>query len=190
MIKINGYTEEEVTGLIDYIKTGKEEGKTLSYLFEQYGKEHGRAKGSVRNYYYHLLKCRDNERVNKILEGSDLTVGEIRQFTEEETETLLNDILTERSKGVSVRRAISTISGGDEKLMLRMQNKYRNLLKKQPQRVAEAARRAGVPEEKSFLQRKLEKEIDELYTRIAFDLRAENARLREEIARLREEKGE
>ena len=38
MNKINGYTEEEATGLIEYIYSGKNAGKTLSYLFETYGK--------------------------------------------------------------------------------------------------------------------------------------------------------
>ena len=35
MNKINGYTEEEATGLIEYIYAGKNAGKTLSYLFEK-----------------------------------------------------------------------------------------------------------------------------------------------------------
>ena len=38
MNKINGYTEEEATGLIEYIYSGKNARKTLSYLFETYGK--------------------------------------------------------------------------------------------------------------------------------------------------------
>lgn len=190
MNKINGYTEEEATGLIDYIKTGKGEGKTLSYLFETYGKEHGRAKGSVRNYYYQLLKSRNDERISRLLEGTGLQAGSIRPFSEEETEQLLDCILKERRKGVSVRRAIINASGGDERLMLRMQNKYRNLVKKQPERVAEAARKAGIPEEKTFLQRRLEREIDELYARLAIDLRRENERLRQELEKLRSEKGE
>ena len=66
-----------------------------------------------------------------------------------------------------------------------MQNKYRNLLKKQPERVAKAAKEAGIPEEKTFLQRKLEREIDALYSRLAIDLRKENARLRAELENLR-----
>lgn len=190
MNKINGYTEEEATGLIEYIYTGKNAGKTLSYLFETYGKEHSRAKGSVRNYYYALLRQRGDDRVDKILEGKDLRAGEIRPFTEEETDELLRAVLTEKSKGVSVRRAIMNVSAGDERLMLRMQNKYRNLLKKQPERVAKAAKEAGIPEEKTFLQRKLEREIDALYTRLAMDLRKENAQLRAELEKLRSERGE
>ncbi len=190
MNKINGYTEEEATGLIEYIYTGKNAGKTLSYLFETYGKEHSRAKGSVRNYYYAFLKKREDSRVKRILEGKDLSAGEIKPFTEEETDEMLKKVLAERKKGVSVRRAIINVSGGDEKLMLRMQNKYRNLLKKQPERVARAAQEAGIPEEKSFLQRKLEREIDALYSRLAIDLRKENDRLRAELEKLRSGKEE
>ena len=185
MNKINGYTEEEANDLIEYIFAGKNEGKTLSYLFETYGKEHSRAKGSVRNYYYAFLKKKDDENVQKILAGKELSAGEIRPFTEEETDEMLRKVLAEKSKGLSVRRAIMNVSKGDEKLMLRMQNKYRNLLKKQPERVERAARAAGIPEEKTFLQRKLEREINALYSRLAVDLRRENARLREELEKLR-----
>ena len=103
---------------------------------------------------------------------------------------MLKKVLTEKSKGMSVRRAIRNVSAGDEKLMLRMQNKYRNLLKKQPERVRRAAEEAGVVEEKSFLQRKLEREIDALYERIASDLREENARLKAELEKLRSGGGE
>ena len=82
------------------------------------------------------------------------------------------------------------VSEGDERLMLRMQNKYRNLLKKQPERVEKAAREAGLPEEKSFLQRKLEKEIDLLYSRLAMNLRRENEELKAELEKLRKGQGE
>lgn len=190
MTKINGYTEEEATGLIEYIYEGRHAGKTLSYLFETYGKQHGRAKGSVRNYYYTLLKSTDDRRVQKLLEGKDLHAGRIRPFSEEETDAMLRAILTERSKGISVRKAIMHVAGGDARLMLRMQNKYRNLVRKQPERIEKIAREVGLPEEKTFLQRKLEWEIDALYARLAVGLRQENERLRAELEKLRSERKE
>ena len=144
----------------------------------------------MRNYYYAFLKKQEDSRVKRILEGKNLAAGEIKPFTEEETDEMLKKILAERKKGYSVRRAIINVCGGDERLMLRMQNKYRNLLKKQPERVEKAARDAGIPEEKSFLQRKLEREIDALYSRLAIDLRRENERLKAELEKLRNEKGE
>ena len=140
MNKINGYTEEEAKTLIEFIKEGKRKGKTLTYLFETYGLEHGRAKGSVRNYYYALMKNeKKDERIVHLLDGSELSVEKIREFTEEERDEALKSILAEKSKGISVRRAIFNLSGGDDKLMLRLQNKYRNTLKKEPSRLAAIA---------------------------------------------------
>lgn len=190
MNKINGYTEEEATGLIEYICTGRNAGKTLSYLFENYGREHSRAKGSVRNYYYSLLKSRSDARVERLLAGKGLQAGSIRPFTEEETDELIRKILLEKSKGTSVRRAIANLAAGDEKQMLRMQNKYRNLLKKQPERIARIAKEEGLEEPVEFLQRKVEREIDALYSRIALDLRRENEYLRAELEKIRRERGE
>lgn len=204
MTKINGYTEEEAKTLVEYIKDGKRKGKTLTYLFATYGLEHGRAKGSVRNYYYALMKNeRKDERIVRLLDGSELAVEKIKEFTPEEADEVLRSILKEKSKGISVRRAIFNLSGGDDKLMLRLQNKYRNTLKKQPQMLAEMAKEMGLPEEaerltapkksektlvdKDYLRRRLENEINALYDRLAQGLKEENERLREENARLKGE---
>ena len=148
MNKINGYTEEEAKRLVEYIKDGKRAGKTLTKLFASYGVENGRARGSVRNYYYALMKNRKgDERIVKLLDGSSLKVEQIREFTEEETDLALKNILMEKSKGLSVRKAIANLSQGDDKLMLRLQNKYRNVLKKQPERLEKIAEGMGLNEE-------------------------------------------
>lgn len=205
MNKINGYTEEEAKSLVEFIKEGKNKGKTLTYLFETYGAARGRAKGSVRNYYYALMKNeKRDERIVKLLDGSKLSVEKIREFTEEETDKAIRSILAEKSKGFSVRRAIFNLSKGDDKLMLRLQNKYRNTLKKNPKKIADLALEMGLQEEaealnsrtvgektklpdREFLRRRLENEINSLYDRLAQSLKTENERLRAENARLREE---
>lgn len=205
MNKINGYTEEEAKNLVEYIKEGKRKGKTLTYLFETYGAKHGRAKGSVRNYYYALMKNeKGDERIVRLLDGSRLSVEKIREFTDEEADAAIRSILLEKSKGMSVRRAIFNLSGGDDKLMLRLQNKYRNTLKKCPEKIVEIAADLGLGEEttrelkdksvaqrqkmspdKEFLRRRLENEINALYDRLAQALKAENERLRSENAALK-----
>ena len=205
MNKINGYTEEEAKSLVEFIKAGKQKGKTLTYLFETYGLQNGRAKGSVRNYYYTLMKNeKGDERIVKLLDGTELSVEKIREFTEEETDEVLRSILAEKSKGMSVRRAIFNLSGGDDKMMLRLQNKYRNTLKKTPERIAEIAMELGLNEEaenvrkggkskaekkvlpdRDFLRRRLENEINALYDRLAQALKAENERLRMENEHLK-----
>ncbi|MGN1052377.1 MAG: hypothetical protein ACI4SH_03195 [Candidatus Scatosoma sp.] len=214
--KINGYTKEEAKNLVEYIWTGKKAGKTLTALFKSYGDEHGRARGSVRNYYYALMRnAKSDERVMKLLDGKDLAVEKIREFTEEETHEALKSILAEKSKGVSVRRAILNIAGEDQKKMLRLQNKYRNVLKKQPEKILQAEKELGIKTSRSaalsaanraakhaeargnktangnaapcgeFLKRRLEREINALYERIAGALREENQRLRVENERLK-----
>lgn len=198
MSKINGYTEEEAKSLIGYITEGKQKGKTLSYLFESYALSRGRAKGSVRNYYYALMKNeKADERIVKLLNGTELSVEKIREFTPQETDEAIRSILKEKSKGLSVRKAIFRIAGGDDKLTLRLQNKYRNTLKKEPERIKRIADELGVefavkPSEKrpqntdkEFLRRRLEKEINGLYDRLASALKQENERLRAENEKLR-----
>ena len=206
MGKINGYTEEEARHLVEFIKEGKSKGKTLSYLFASYGQQRGRAKGSVRNYYYALMKnAQEDERIVQLLDGSRLSVEKIREFTEEETDQTIRSILAEKSKGLSVRRAIFNLSEGDDKLTLRLQNKYRNVLKKQPERIVKIAQELGLSEEvetlqrrqsgykdncllpdKNFLRRRLENEINTLYERLAESLKAENERLKEENRKWKE----
>jgi hypothetical protein len=198
MSKINGYTEEEAKSLIGYITEGRQKGKTLSYLFESYALSRGRAKGSVRNYYYALMKNeKADERIVKLLDGTELSVEKIREFTPQETDEAIRSILKEKSKGLSVRKAIFRIAGGDDKLTLRLQNKYRNTLKKEPERIKKIADELGVefavksPEkrpqntDKEFLRRRLEKEINGLYDRLASALKQENERLRAENEKLR-----
>ena len=184
MNKINGYTEDEARAFVQYMYAGKRAGRTLSALFEGYAKKSGRAKGSVRNYYYALLRRSGSAKVRKLLRGTDLKAEPIRAFTEEETDRVLRAILTEKSKGISVRRAVLNLAGGDDKLMLRYQNKYRNVLTKQPERIKKLMRECGISEED---KEKVEKEIDGLYDRLAASLREENSRLRQQLEELTRE---
>ena len=209
MAKINGYTEEEAKKLIEFVSDGKRKGKTLTYLFESYGQAHGRAKGSVRNYYYALMKnAKGDERIVRLLDGKSLSVEKIKEFTEEETRAAIRSILAEKSKGVSIRKAICNLAQGDDKLMLRLQNKYRNTLKKQPDTIRQIAKELGVEVGQigsryglktktsvkqgdtavrfdDGLRRRLENEINALYDRLAKSLKEENERLREENAKLK-----
>lgn len=211
MVKINGYTEEEAKRLIEFVSDGKQKGKTLTYLFETYGKEHGRAKGSVRNYYYALMKnSKGDERIVELLDGKKLSVEKIQEFTQEEMENAIRSILAEKSKGISIRKAICNLAKGDDKMMLRLQNKYRNTLKKQPETIQKIAveigvemdgigGRYGLKKKKPFenahetarfddeLRRRLENEINSLCDRLAKSLKEENERLRAENAKLKAE---
>lgn len=186
MNKINGYTEDEAKSLVRFICEGRSAGRTLSGIFEDYAKRTNRAKGSVRNYYYALLRSCQDERVKNLLKGSGLKAEKIMQFSEEETDKMLTAILVEKSKGVSVRRAVLNLSGGDDKLMLRYQNKYRNVLSKQPERIEKLMKQCGIATGDDT-KRRLEEEINGLYDRLAGSLRQENARLTAIVKKLSDE---
>ena len=178
MNKINGYTEDEVKSLVDFVSAGKRAGKTLSGLFASYAQKTGRAKGSVRNCYYALLRNTGDKRVKQILSGKNLKAGKILPFSERETDEILRKILTEKSHGVSIRRAVIKLAGGDDKLMLRYQNKYRNVLTKQPDRIEKILCECGGENKSDDARARLEEEINALYDKLAGNLREENRRLR------------
>ncbi len=188
MNKINGYTEDEAKSLVQYICDGKNAGKTLSGMFESYAKKTGRAKGSVRNYYYALLRSGGDKRVESLLNGTGLKAEKILQFSEDETDIMLKAILTQKSRGVSVRKAVLNLSGGDDKLMLRYQNKYRNILAKQPERIERLMRECGLAEGgEDGARKKIEDEINVLYDKLASGLKEENKRLTAVIKKLTDE---
>ncbi|MDE7329999.1 MAG: hypothetical protein K2N30_02725 [Clostridia bacterium] len=187
MNKINGYTEEEAKSLVEYISDGKREGKTLSGLFASYAKKTGRAKGSVRNYYYALLRSTGDERVKDILQDKNLKAAKISPFSEEETDRILKEILIQKSKGISVRRAVLNLSKGDDKLMLRYQNKYRNVAGKQPERIERLLKECGLSGGGDEMRKRIEDEINGLYDKLAASLKEENKRLTTLIKRLTDE---
>ncbi|MCH5148055.1 MAG: hypothetical protein J1G05_01660 [Clostridiales bacterium] len=187
MNKINGYTEEEAKNLVEYIYNGKKEGRTLSGLFASYAQKTGRAKGSVRNYYYALLRSTGDERVKNMLHGKNLSAEKIMPFSEEETDEILKRILEQKSKGVSVRRAVLNLSGGNDKLMLRYQNKYRNVLSKQPERVEKIMRENNISGGGDEIRKKIEDEINGLYNRLASSLKEENKKLTALLKKLTDE---
>ncbi len=186
MEKINGYTKDEAQSLVKFVCEGKGQGKTLTRIFEEYAKNSGRAKGSVRNYYYSLLKSTDNSEVREILKDTQLKAEDIRPFTDEETDKILKAILKERSRGISVRRAVLNLANGDDKLMLRYQNKYRNVLAKQPERIKKLMKDAGYPVTDND-RKAIEDKINSLYDELNASLKEENKRLTAVIKKLTDE---
>ena len=186
MNKINGYTEEEAKSLVSYVCEGINAGNTLSGIFAKYAEKTGRAKGSVRNYYYALLRSSGDNRVKELLNGTNLKAEKIVQFSDRETDEILKAILMQKSKGISVRRAVHNLAGGDNKLMLRYQNKYRNVLTKQPERIEKLMKECGL-NATDEARTKLENEINDLYDRLASGLKEENKRLTQVVKRLSDE---
>ncbi len=111
----------------------------LKSVFEAVARDTGRRPNSVRNYYY--------ARIRSGAEGSAAHSPAFIPFTQAESEALLTEVLSAQARGESVRACTSRLGGGDEKRMLRYQNKYRALIKSEPalvRIVMERLRNAGV----------------------------------------------
>ncbi len=198
MEKIYGYKEKDIVGLAEFIFARK--GGTLSSAFSEYAKKSGKAKGTVRNLYYALAKKSnsDKEFCQKYFGGNPLEVGKIVEFNEEEEQRLIKAILKEKLSGKSVRKAISILASGDEKIALRYQNKFRNCLKNNPEKIEKLTREL-ISENKNYRQeitlpndtaeriKRVKSEINGLVDKISISLRKENEKLKVKITYLQAE---
>ena len=132
------------------------------------------------------MKSTDNAEVREILKGTSLRAEDVRPFTDEETDKILREILRQKSKGVSVRRAVLNLADGDDKLMLRYQNKYRNVMSKQPERIERLMKECGLDSSDGGRQA-LEDRINSLYDRLNSSLKDEVKRLTALVKKLTDE---
>ncbi len=199
MYKVYGFREEDVKDLAIFIKENRF--KTLTETFKAYAEKNDRAVGSVRNLYYALTKTAkaDAEFCEKYLDGKPIKVGEIKEFSDNEETALLENVFEGLKKGDSVRKIINDIAENNSKTALRLQNKYRSLIKNKPEKVRAAAEKIGI-EPKSvkcaksdiksvspFLEARLKREIDKLIARLTLKAETENMRLKERVAYLEAE---
>ena len=202
MEKIYGYKEKDVIGLAEFLK--KKGTLNLSETFVEYGRENGKAKGTVRNLYYALAKRSnfDKEFCQKYFNGTPLKVSKIVEFDGTEERTLIKNVLIRKSKGESVRSAIMSLSEGDAKRALRYQNKYRNAIKNKPNLIQEILAELKSDgcyvsldkrdvNEKNIVSdaqfKKLKEEINGLVGRINESVRKENEYLKNRVGGLERE---
>lgn len=134
MKKYCKWKDEEVKKLFCHVEQCTQGGKTLSEAFASYALISGRKPNSVRNYYYAELSALEQDSAKQKALGIDLkkhpkTVPNF--FSAQETEQCMNQINQLVEKGYSVRKACLTLAGGDVAKMVRLQNKYRTMQKKQ-----------------------------------------------------------
>ena len=89
MDKIYGFKQKDVEKLIDYL--GRKNGQPLSRVFEEYAKDSGKSKGTVRNMYYALAKrSREDEAfAARFLGGKPIAVQTVSPFGEDEERRLV-----------------------------------------------------------------------------------------------------
>lgn len=173
---MKGFTEKETELLLSSVVAAKKSGQSLSFAFSQVASKTNRAKGSIRNYYYMLIK--DDEKKNlysqKIEGVNSLKSIKPKTFTKEEEKLLIEKINQGKMCGQSVRKTILNLSGGDNTLALRLQNKYRNHIKKEHAKLDNLR-----PEDFKYFD-KLSREIDGLVEKIKDKYSIECAKLKRE----------
>lgn len=121
----SGWTEEENQLLWKSVAQSREMGLPLKNAFDRMAALTGRKANSIRNYYYSQVK-----------ENDAIQIGEktaFTPFTQEEIERLVKTVLRAQAEGKSVRRITMEMGNGDKKAMLRYQNKYRSIVKSNPE---------------------------------------------------------
>ena len=135
-----GWNESETKQLLQLSEQARKDGCPLRWVFETFSSLSGRQPNSVRNYYYALVKQPGEAR--------EAHSPAFMPFTPEESELLVEAVLSAQAKGESVRACTLRLGGGSDKAMLRYQNKYRSLINGNPElvrSVLEDMRRRGVP---------------------------------------------
>lgn len=128
------WNDEEIKTLLKFVEENNKKNKPLLHTFKDYAKKSNRQALSVRNFYYSCLKMIKNDQNLQKKYEINLNfhnISTFNHFSKDEENNLKQQIESLKEKGVSVRNACIELSGGDMKKMLRIQNKYRNILEKE-----------------------------------------------------------
>ncbi len=158
-----GWSEEERQALLEAAQKAVQEHRPIKHVFEQFARKTGRRANSIRNYYYMEQKRLQPDRRPSFI-----------PFDQKELEDLLEAMAEGRAQGKSVRKIALELSGGDERGMLRFQNKYRSILKRNPQlmqgKLKELLEKQQINTQKNereaILQEKFPAEVKSLFCRL------------------------
>lgn len=122
----------------DEVSSIKDKRLPVNRAFKAIAEKSGLKFNTVKNYYYRYIHEKDNrakpsnsdgvyDRDNKDAIGS--------AFTDQEVRELMMAMLEGQAQGKSVRGCANEMAKNDKRLMLRYQNKYRNVLLGDPEYV-------------------------------------------------------
>ncbi|MBO5285265.1 MAG: hypothetical protein J6B16_00020 [Clostridia bacterium] len=196
---IYGFDNELMISLIDYLKQNKN--LTLTTVFKNFALQHDKSWGTIRNLYYAIIKKagEDEDFKKRYLTGVDISVNKIDKFTNVEEKELIKSIILERSKTRSTRKAVYNLSGGNDKVALRYQNKFRSAIKNNPTLINEVNQELSslgdsavlrlckvTPDTEVAIER-VRGEINKLVDRLFLNVKKENSILKKENLSLKEQ---
>ncbi len=155
-----GWKQQEIAALQQSIEAARESGESLRSVFERMSRQLGRKPNSIRNFYYAQVRAGQGE------DGARAMPFET--FSQEEVERLVEQVITAKAQGVSVRACVRQLAGGDRTRMLRYQNKYRSTVRTRPElvhRVMERLNEQGRAFVSPYAQTENGADLDQLKTR-------------------------
>lgn len=132
--KILGWEIEEIKELIKLIKANKS--NNLLQAFQEFAKNSGRKTFSVRNFYYRLIEEVKTNPFSRVELKKHNLLKELttNHFTQQETKKLMLTLLN-NEENLSLRQACKRLAKNNESELIRIQNKYRNTIKNDPELV-------------------------------------------------------
>lgn len=184
--------------LIEKATLARANKKSVSSVFSDMASKYGYAVGSVRNHYYKVVKNTEKgcELYKKLGLSDRLKPAFILEFTKSEERELLYLIAKGIASGNSVRKTLLEISNGNEKLALRYQNKFRNLVKQNSPFIKEVTdkveKETGIKVtfqtyKKSVEQKLIESKINQMLDQILRGVTEKNRQLKFENEALEKE---
>lgn len=128
------WNNENIKQFFEFVAKDLQNNVPVVKSFEKYAKICGKKALSLRNFYYNQLKIFFNNKNLASEMGINLSLHKVqvfRRFDALQEAELKNKIDCLLKQGYSVRKACAMISDGNIQQMLRLQNKYRSLCKKQ-----------------------------------------------------------
>lgn len=132
MTNTNSWSIDQTRELFALCADARNHGRSLSQAFNTIAKKTGRSVNSVRNYYY--AQSKTFELVPEVAAKLGIKAAKVKRaafvpFKDGEVRELIEKALVGKAQGKSVRATIAELSGGNAKLALRLQNKYRSVLR-------------------------------------------------------------
>ncbi len=124
------WKDEEVKDLFSLVEQCKNDGKKVSFAFQQHAIKYSRKANSVRNYYYNEIERlkSDDQRLKSLDIDLSLHKKSVKKcFSSQEKNEIIQKIKSLVNNGCSVRKACFLLSDGDISKMLRYQNKFRTM---------------------------------------------------------------
>lgn len=97
-----GWSDDESNLLWETADEAQQQGLPLKAVFERIAEKTGRRPNSIRNYYYAQVQKR---------EGGAQRPARFVPFTQQEVDWLMEQVLTARAQGQSVRSCLQALSG-------------------------------------------------------------------------------